>query len=302
MKLSSVLNPDYIYLNVPGDDARSVYANVLKRMLPEMGLNGDISGMVGEMLAREDATGVSYAGVAYPHLRLTGYDGLGLALAVLKHPVKLRNDDAGETRIVLLSLVGEKSGDFYLKTLSAALRYLSKPAALDAVASAGSPEELIARVDRDGVMIKKNLTAEDMMDRSFPSITQERTLREAFDLFTRSNCSVLPVVDDKMHLLGVLDAVDIISKFIPEYVFMMPNTQFLDSFQPFEALNREEGKRTVREFMRPSKMVITPDTPLFRCTVEICRHTVYTIFVTEPDSTLVGNLTVKNIIHRVLRG
>ena len=302
MKLSSVLNPDYIYMDIVGVRAADVYASILKRMLPTMQLDGDIHGLVGEMLAREDATGVSYAGVAYPHLRLTGYDDFGLALAVLPSPVKLRPADAAETRIVLLSLVGEKSGDFYLKTLSAALRYLSRPAAFDAVVRSTSPEELIALVDRDGVMIKKNLTAEDMMDRSFPSIGPDRTLREAFDLFTRSNCSVLPVVDEKMHLLGVLDAVDIIAKFIPEYVFMMPNTQFLDSFQTFDALNREEGKRTVREFMRPVKMVITPDTPLFRCTVEICRHTVYTIFVTEPDSTLVGNLTVKNIIHRVLRG
>lgn len=302
MKLSSVLNPDFIYLNVQGDDARSVYANILKRMLSGMQLHGDVPGMVGEMLARENATGVSYAGVAYPHLRLTGYDDLGLALAVLAKPVRLHSDDMGESRLILMSLVGEKSGDFYLKTLAAALRFLSKPASLDAMARAESAEAMIGIVDRAGVMIKKDLTAEDLMDRSFPSITPEKTLREAFDLFTRSNRSVLPVVDDKMHLLGVLDAVDIISKFIPEYVFMLPNTQFLDSFQPFEELSREESKRTVADFMRPVKLVITPDTPLFRCTVEICRHTVYTIFVTEPDSTLVGDLTVKNIIHRVLRG
>ena len=302
MKLSSVLNPDYIYLNVHGDDARSVYSNILKRMLSSMQLHGDVPGMVGEMLARESATGVSYEGVAYPHLRLTGYDDLGLALAVLAKPVRLHPDDMGDSRIVLMSLVGEKSGDFYLKTLAAALRYLSKPAVREKIVCAESAEAMIGIVDRSGVMIKKDLTAEDLMDRSFPSITPDKTLREAFDLFTRSNRSVLPVVDGKMHLLGVLDAVDIISKFIPEYVFMLPNTQFLDSFQPFEELSREESKRTVADFMRPVKLVITPETPLFRCTVEICRHTVYTIFVTEPDSTLVGDLTVKNIIHRVLRG
>lgn len=302
MKLSSALNPDFIYLNVPGGDARSVYTNILKRMLPAMELVGDVSGMVGEILAREDATGVSYSGVAYPHLRLSGYDDLGLAVAVLARPVRLRPDDAGETRVVLMSLVGEKSGDFYLKTLAAALRYLGNPASLAAVAGASSVDALLARFDSDGVMIKKDLTAEDLMDRTFPSITPEKTLREAFDLFTRSNRSVLPVVDGQMHLIGVLDAVDIISKFIPEYVFLLPNTQFLDSFQPFNALSQEEGKRTVGDFMRPVKLVISPDTPLFRCTVEVCRHTVYTIFVTEADTTLVGELTVKNIIHRVLRG
>ena len=302
MKLASVLNPDFIYLKVPGGDARSVYENILRRMLPDMQLHGDVPGMAGEMLAREKATGVAYAGIAYPHLRLTGYDDLGLAVAVLAEPVRLHPDDVDDTRIVFMSLVGEKSSDFYLKTLAAALRYLSKPAKLDEFVRAGSAEAMLGIVERDGVMIKKDLTAEDLMDRSFSTITPDKTLREAFDLFTRSNRSVLPVVDEKMHLQGVLDAVDIISKFIPEYVFMLPNTQFLDSFQPFEALNREEGTRTVAEFMRPAKLVIAPDTPLFRCTVEICRHTVYTIFVTEADSTLVGDLTVKNIIHRVLRG
>ena len=302
MKLSSVLNPEFVYTGLSGRTAQEIYAEMLRRMLPAMELEGDIPGMVQEMTAREDAIGVTYDGVAYPHLRLDGYDDLGLAVGILASPVKLRESDAGEVKVVILSLVGEKVGDFYLKTLSAFLRYLSNHVALDRIAGCTSGAEVQAQLEWDGIRIKKNITAEDLMDTNCVSISPENTLREAFDLFTRSNQSVLPVVDEQNRLLGVLDALKIISKFIPEYVLMLPNTQFMESFQIFDALNREEGIRPVKDFMRPAKLLITPDTPLFRCTVELCRHSAYTIFVTREDGTLAGSLSVNNIIHRVLRG
>lgn len=302
MKLASVLNPDFVYTGLRGSSAQEIYSDMLRRMLPAMELEGDVTGMVQEITAREDAIGVTYDGVAYPHLRLDGYDDLGLAVGILAEPVKLREADAGEVKVIILSLVGEKVGDFYLKTLAASLRYLSDPEALNRIASCTSGEAVQAQLERDGIRIKKNITAEDLMDANCVSISPESTLREAFDLFTRSNLSVLPVVDAQNRLLGVLDAVKIISKFIPEYVMMLPNTQFMESFQTFDALNREEGTRLVKDFMRPAKILITPETPLFRCTVEVCRHSAYTIFVTREDGTLVGSLSVNNIIHRVLRG
>ena len=76
MKLSSVLNPEFVYTGLSGRTAQEIYAEMLRRMLPAMELEGDIPGMVQEMTAREDAIGVTYDGVAYPHLRLDGYDDL----------------------------------------------------------------------------------------------------------------------------------------------------------------------------------------------------------------------------------
>lgn len=302
MKLSSVLNPEFVFTGLRGNSAQEIYSEMLRRMLPAMELEGDISGMVQEMTGREDAIGVAYDGVAYPHLRLNGYEDLGLAVGILASPVKLRESDMGDVKVVILSLVGEKVGDFYLKTLAAFLRYLGNPVNLERLAGCASGEELQSQLEWDGIRIKKNITAEDLMDVNCPTISPEKTLREAFDLFTRAHLSTLPVVDADNRLLGVLDAVNVISKFIPEYVMMLPNAQFLESFETFEALNREEGTRLVKDFMRPAKLLITPDTPLFHCTVEICRHSAYTIFVTREDKTLVGSLSVNNIIHRVLRG
>ncbi len=302
MRLASVLNPDFIYYGIPGKDAQSVYTHLLERMQSRMTLSGTPQSIAEQMILREQATGVTYEGVAYPHIRLENYDDLALAVGILDKPVRLHPDDTGETRMVIMSLVGQKSGDFYLKVLSAALRYFSRQEALESAVAAGTPEALIQKVEKARIMVKKTITAEDLMDRNCESIAPDQTLREAFDLFTRTKHSTLPVVNEKKQLLGVLDAADILTKFIPEYVFMMPSAQFLESFETFELLNREEGKRIVRDFMRPARLVLTPDTPLFRCTVELCRHSMYTIFITEPDASLVGELTVNNIIHRVLRG
>ncbi len=302
MKLSSVLNRDVIFYDIHGHDAESVYTDLLERLLEKRQIPGTAAAMVTGMIEREDATGITYDRIAYPHLRLAGYDDLGIAIGFLQHPVKLRKTDLGESRMIIMSVVGEKVADFYLKTLAACLKYFSPPGRVEAAVGAGSPEALHALLDRDGVVLKKTLTAEDLMDRSCEAITSDKTLREAFDQFTRTRLSVLPVVDDRNRLIGILDAVDIISKFVPEYLLMLPSSQFIESFETFDTLNREEGTRMVREFMRPPKLMITPDTPLIRCTIEICRHTLYTIFVTEPDGTLVGEFSVKNIIHRVLRG
>ena len=76
MKLASVLNPDFVYTGLRGSSAQEIYSDMLRRMLPAMELEGDVAGMVQEITAREDAIGVTYDGVAYPHLRLDGYDDL----------------------------------------------------------------------------------------------------------------------------------------------------------------------------------------------------------------------------------
>ena len=83
---------------------------------------------------------------------------------------------------------------------------------------------------------------------------------------------------------------------------MMESTSFLKNFEPFDNLSKDEVKRKIGEFMRPPRKVITPDLPLIRVTLELCRKTAFTIFVTDREGILQGELNIKNVIHRVLRG
>ena len=203
--------------------------------------------------------------------------------------------------LILFFLIGKETSDTYLKALSAFGKFLKDKENLAKISACNSAAQVIECLKKNNVMLKPQVTAEDIMQPSNP-LNPEDPLSVAFDSFAKLSCVTLPVTDAQGKLLGEVDAIDIVSKFLPEYLFMMESTSFLKNFEPFDNLSKDEVKRKIGEFMRPPRKVITPDLPLIRVTLELCRKTAFTIFVTDREGILQGELNIKNVIHRVLRG
>ena len=151
-------------------------------------------------------------------------------------------------------------------------------------------------------MLKNSITAEDVMEENFDVIHADDKLAVTLDIFNRKFRPVLPVVDADNHLIGQINAANLIKKFIPDYVLMMDNLKFLSSFEPFEQIFKEENDRLVRDFIEPPKMVISPKIPLIQFTVELAKRHVDEVFVTDSDNKLLGVIAIRNIIHKILRG
>ena len=78
------------------------------------------------MIEREDACGISYdSGLAFPHMRHPELQDLDIGIGILRTPVRLREHDKADTRVILCCMISETTSVIYLKALAAFSKYLS---------------------------------------------------------------------------------------------------------------------------------------------------------------------------------
>lgn len=302
MKLGSILDEHLVFTDVRGNCRQEIYTNLLQMAAEHIELPATPVKLVDDMIHAESASGVNYGKVAMPHLRRPDFGDLYIIVGRLPTPVKILPDDPAPSQLVIMSLINPETSDVYLKALAALSRYLLFPANLEKVMAAADGETLIEQLKLDNVTLKKNLTAEDVMTAPAQTVSPDDNLSAALDIFNSERRMILPVVDADGKLVGELDSTEIIHKFIPEYIFMMESTKFLVSFEPFEQIFRSEHKQKVRDLMQEPKLVIDPEYPMIRLTIALVQRTAGLIFVTGEDGKLLGEISIKNIVHKVLRG
>ena len=300
MKLASILREELIFVGVPGSCREEIYGELLKRASAAIDI--PVTGALNALIEREDSSGMPYEGVAFPHTRMPELDDLYIIVGVLAEPAKLKENDAAATSIVVLSLISHTTSDVYLKSLAAFARYFSQPGKCAALAASPTPRAFFKHIEDDKVTLKKTITAEDLMSRDLHTVRPSDPLSKALDYFDLDQSEVLAVVDDDGRLVGELKAVEVIRHFVPEYIFMMDSLKFLTSFEAFDNIFQKENVETVGKFMQPPTMVTHPELPLIQFTVSLVRPEAEMIFVVDKENKLVGELSIHNVIHNVLRG
>jgi len=240
---------------------------------------------------REDDISIAYeAGFCFPHIRRPFLKDLHIGIGILPQPVKIKDNDKDPARVIIFSLISPETSDAYLMTLAAFTRYLAKAENLAKFADSGNPAALLELLHREDVRVKDILTAEDIMARDFRTLKMDDPIGKALDIFSSSHRTRLPVLDAENRLVGVIDAGNIITRSIPEYLMMMDNLNFLTSFEPFSKLLEEETRISVSELMEKPKAVIRPDTPLIQLTVNLVKNSFPVLFVTDEEQHLLGDI------------
>ena len=200
------------------------------------------------------------------------------------------------------SLISPKSSDIYLKSISAFAKFMRKEENAKLLLECKNAVAFKKVLDDNNIKIKNEITAEDLMSAESFAVNENDPLSTALDLFNREKITVLPVVNDNGCLVGVIEANSVIQKFLPEYIFMMDHLNFLNSFEAFEQIFKQENIDSVKKFMIKPRYTCSLNTPLIQFTVEIVRKNLKAIFVVDEQQKLLGRVSIKNIIHKVLRG
>lgn len=302
MKLVSILNEELVFTNVNGVSRAGVYTDLLRRAQSALDTALNIDEIVSGMIEREDALQLPYEGVAFPHLRLPQLNDLYIIVGVLPKPVQLKSIDPMQCRLVVMSLISPETSDLYLKALAALVRFLGVPENRERLCGAGSAAELLGVIREADLRIRSTLVAEDIVTQPGAVLYDSDTLSTALDLFSRTDRGTLPVLDGEERLVGELTAMDVLTRFIPEYIFRMDNLDFLTSFEPFNRIFQEENLQSVRDYMREPSLQVTPETPLIQFTVKMVKNHVNTCFVVDSSRHFKGEIMVKHIVKKVLRG
>ena len=130
---------------------------------------------------------------------------------------------------------------------------------------------------------------QSVMKRHVVSVHEDATLEEAVALLVRHRIGLLPVVDRKGKLLGIVQLKDILELSLPAFVNVVEDYDFVHDFGALEIGEISEEKRgtPIREIMRPPKAV-EMDCRLLRAHAFMRQHDLHDLPVIDDRGNLVG--------------
>jgi|ERR671922_409633 CBS domain-containing protein len=129
----------------------------------------------------------------------------------------------------------------------------------------------------------------DCMKRGVVSILETSTVREAAAVFVKEHVGLLPIVDEKKKLVGVIGLRDLLSLVLPDFVNFIVDVDFVHDFGAVET-TRPSARvldRSIKFLMKPP-ITVNEDSGLLRAYALMLQHYLHVMPVLSEDGHLVG--------------
>jgi CBS domain-containing protein len=137
-------------------------------------------------------------------------------------------------------------------------------------------------------LVLEDRRAAELMTPNPVSIREGAAVREAVELLTRRGISGAPVIDEAGRPVGVVSRADI----------LVHDREAVACLDP-TADERQGGTTRVRDIMTPVVFCVAPDAPASRVVREMTELRVHRLFVVDDLGTLVGVISVLDLLRRL---
>lgn len=222
MRLSDLLTEDLVAVPVDAGDLRATL-DVLFGLMEESGLlegttaaelsEGLASGRVGQVIrVNPDVLLVA--------ARAPALDDLSVALGITRTPFRVPGQlvgesQGGEARAVFLLLTPRRLSTLKLQVIPTLTRILRDEDRSRRLLAAGSSLDVRAFQELMETELHERLVVEDVMTPLSYRIYPETPLSEVVDLMVRRNLRAVPVVGERLEVLGIITNGDILSHLLP---------------------------------------------------------------------------------------
>lgn len=149
--------------------------------------------------------------------------------------------------------------------------------------------------------------AADLMTANPLSLRSDATIQEALVFFIEKGFHAAPVIDSSGRPVGVLSHADIIVHDREKTNYAVPASDYynrsdltLPSGEKLNGFQIEMVDRTlVQHLMTPAVFSVAVDAPCHRVIAEMLRLHVHRLFVVDADNTLVGVISVLDVLRRL---
>jgi len=293
MRLLDVLHPRNIIAPLPAESLRGAVLVLVQRLV-ETGAIVRPDRL--ERLINDDRVhGVVHVGdrVLLPHLRTDAVDRLVVAIGVSDQPLttQVSQEDA-RARVVILVLAPTEAAGSYLQVVAALARALRDEETVEALNSAGSPEDVLGIPQLRDLTVHPVLTVRDVMTTQPFRVYPDTPVRELLDLMGRHQLRGVPVVGEKREVLGVISEGEILRH-------LLPVIGRVGSGEPRSASGGADLYETpVREIMTRSVMCISEDQTLAEVVSTMINKNVERLPVVQ-EGRLTGLLTRADVMRKL---
>ncbi len=298
MLLANYLDAKLICFEYKIVTKEQVYNELIKRICHHYPLPVCGDKLLDLVLARDRESSTAYpTGIAIPHIRMDGINDTIISMCWLSNPIDF---DGQEVDWIVLIITDKSSSKTYLNTVAALLR-TSKDIALTSVLKhSHDGHDVIYTLKKADVKVKANLSISDIMISDVYSILPDTLLSELSTIMNEKHFSFLPVADSNMNYLGEVNVLNLLKVGVPDYLMMLNDLSFLQSYEPLENLFKTEDQVTVGEIMCKDMETLTSDTSIIEAVFKmIQRNKRY--FAIVDNGKLKGIVTAMDIIKKVLK-
>ncbi len=136
------------------------------------------------------------------------------------------------------------------------------------------------------------------MKRHVITVTPSTTVREAARIVVAHHIGTLPVVDEQSTLIGVVRLDDLLRVFMPDFVALLEDIDFVHDFGVLEALQPADvpaaTRLTMRDLMQPS-CAVEQTCGLLRAYATMLKHDLRDLPVVNKAGSLVGIASLVDI-------
>ncbi|MGC8781155.1 MAG: HPP family protein [Anaerolineae bacterium] len=129
------------------------------------------------------------------------------------------------------------------------------------------------------------------MKRQVIAVTPATTVREAAQLVVAYHVGTLPVVDEQGALVGVVRLEDLLQVFMPDFVALLEDIDFIHDFGVLERLHPADvpaaAQLTMRDLMQPP-CAVEQTCGLLRAYAVMLKHDIRDLPVVNKAGSLVG--------------
>jgi len=249
VSVARLLRPEYIVVGLKAKSYEAAVARLLDRL--------DAAGVISDRKAIDELVRAEVESGDLPtlgtqtllaHYRSDAANELAVAIGTSPAPFSFAPEKTPGARFVVLIVSPRSAARYYLKTLAGLSRLLRRSDVAEALATAGSAESFLALARAQDLLIRPELTVQDLMSRHVHAVSPEALLSEVLHLMVRHRRRGIPVVGDSGEVLGLVTDMEVLQRFLPQILGQENSTD-----QP--PLNDVE----VRDVMQRSVMCLSED-------------------------------------------
>jgi mannitol/fructose-specific phosphotransferase system IIA component (Ntr-type) len=297
MNLASLVKPELIFPHLQIEGKTAIYEFLLAEMHKSFPKLDPVECMKG-LEDREKLGSMVYpAGMSIPHTRVEGFSDLAIAIATFKKPIYF---DKEEVKMIVMIITSADKSALYLKTVAGFAKISSRFEHIyREIIQSNKSQQVYELVKMTEVDLETNLLARDIMMPA-TTISKDSTVQQVTDLMKKNHVGFLPVVDGNDKYVGEINNLDIIRLSLPEYVFMMEDLSFLLNLEPFQEFLNKEKTMLIDKIIKAQKTV-PPNSTMVEVVFIMLKFNMYHLTVAEKDGKVVGVITTKDIVEKILR-
>jgi len=239
-------------------------------------------------------------GLAFPHARVKGFNGIGMALAILKRPIRFGEEDDSDVSVVCMIVVPQDAPMVTLKVMARVAQFFRNAETRADLMAAVTSEQVLARFGQGELSLDIPVTARDIMTPPGARFDCSTPLRAVTARMHMQHLSAAAVVDDTGALVGEITCDGLFQFGLPEFFQHLKSVSFISEFDPFEKYFEHEAHSVAGQLMSKDLCRMPETATLLEIVFALAVKRRTQVYVMDADNNWVGTVDRAAVLNNVL--